>query len=68
MWQFNTDLWRFNTYTRGWKQVDKAMANGAVPQGQKHVMTSVGLHLWLLGGEVHHFVCFKSTPSPPAWW
>jgi hypothetical protein len=48
---YHADLWRFSTSTRGWERVDNTAANGAVPSGRaSHVMTSVGLDLWLHGG------------------
>jgi hypothetical protein len=57
------DLWWFSTSKRGWKAVvvDQTVANGAVsnlPKGSKHVMTSVGLDLWLHGGKMncHHYI------------
>ncbi len=47
----SAELWRFSTSTRGWERVDSTAANGARPSGrQDHVMTSVGLDLWLHGG------------------
>jgi hypothetical protein len=49
---FSGDLWRFSTSTRGWERADSTVANGAVPSGRfYHVMTSVGLDLWLHGGD-----------------
>jgi hypothetical protein len=46
------DLWRFDTSTRGWDRVDITTANGASPSGRaSHVMTSIGLDLWLHGGS-----------------
>ncbi len=48
-----TELWRFDTFTRGWKQlIDKTVVYAGVPSGRTdHAMTSVGLDLWLYGGE-----------------
>jgi hypothetical protein len=48
------DLWRFDTVTRQWESF---VVNGYAPHGGKsgryhHVMTSVGLDLWLHGGAV----------------
>jgi hypothetical protein len=44
----STELWRFDTSIRGWTRVH----NGAGPGTRRfHVMTSVGLDLWLHGGE-----------------
>jgi hypothetical protein len=46
------DLWRFDTSTRGWDPVDNTVTNGAAPSSRSsHVMTSVGLNLWLHGGS-----------------
>jgi hypothetical protein len=48
----STELWRFSTSTRGWELADSTAANGAGPSARfGHVMTSVGLDLWLHGGE-----------------
>jgi hypothetical protein len=48
----SAELWRFDTSTRGWQRVDNTAANGAAPTGRaSHVMTSVGLDLWLHGGS-----------------
>jgi hypothetical protein len=48
------ELWRFSTSTCVWEQVDSTAANGAGPSGRGgHVMTSVGLDLWVHGG--YHF-------------
>jgi hypothetical protein len=48
----STELWRFDTFTRGWERVDKTAANGAAPSARLfHVMTSVGLDLWMHGGS-----------------
>ncbi len=45
------ELWRFSTSTRGWERVDSTSANGARPSARyDHVMTSVGLDLWVHGG------------------
>jgi hypothetical protein len=45
------ELWRFSTSTRVWERVDSTAANGAGPSGRfGHVMTSVGLDLWVHGG------------------
>jgi hypothetical protein len=47
----SAELWRFSTSTRGWERVDSTDANGARPSARRaHVMTSVGLDLWLHGG------------------
>jgi hypothetical protein len=47
----SAELWRFSTSTRVWEQADITAANGAGPSGRKgHVMTSVGLDLWVHGG------------------
>jgi len=48
---WSEEMWRFSTSTRVWKQVDTA-ANGAGPSARYyHVMTSVGLDLWVHGGS-----------------
>ncbi len=48
----SAELWRFSTSTRGWERVDSISANGARPSArQGHVMTSVGLDLWVHGGS-----------------
>jgi hypothetical protein len=42
------ELWRFSTSTRGW---ERANSFGAGPSARSgHVMTSVGLDLWVHGG------------------
>ncbi len=47
-----TEMWRFCTSTRVWERVDSTAANGAGPSGRfNHVMTSVGLDLWVYGGS-----------------
>jgi hypothetical protein len=46
------ELWRFSTSTLGWERVDSTAANGAGPSGRDyHVMSSVGLNLWVHGGS-----------------
>ena len=48
---YSTELWRFSTSTCVWERVDSTAANGAGPSGRfGHVMTSVGLDLWVHGG------------------
>ena len=48
----SAELWRFSTCTRVWERVDSTAANGAGPSARaSHVMTSVGLDLWLHGGS-----------------
>jgi hypothetical protein len=48
----SAELWRFDTFTRGWERVDKTADNGAEPSARfGHVMTSVGLDLWMHGGS-----------------
>jgi hypothetical protein len=45
------ELWRFRTSTRVWERADSTAANGAGPSARAgHVMTSVGLDLWVHGG------------------
>jgi hypothetical protein len=47
----SAELWRFSTSKRVWERVDYTAANGACPSVKGfHVMTSVGLDLWLYGG------------------
>ncbi len=47
----STELWRFSTSTRVWERANSTAANGADPSGRVyHVMTSVGLDLWVHGG------------------
>ena len=47
----SAELWRFSTATRGWERVDSTAAAGAGPRARdSHVMTSVGLDLWVHGG------------------
>jgi hypothetical protein len=49
MWRF--EMWRFSTSTRGWERVNNTAPNGAGPSARYyHVMTSVGLDLWVHGG------------------
>ena len=48
----SAELWRFSTSTRDWEPADSTAANGAGPSARAfHVMTSVGLDLWLHGGD-----------------
>ncbi len=48
---YSAELWRFSTSTLGWERVDSTAANGAGPSARaQHVMTSVGLDLWVHGG------------------
>jgi len=48
----SAELWRFSTSTLGWERVDSTAANGAGPSARYgHVMTSVGLDLWVHGGD-----------------
>ena len=48
---YSAELWWFSTSTRVWERVDSTAANGAGPSGRTdHVMTSVGLDLWVHGG------------------
>jgi hypothetical protein len=47
----SAELWRFSTSTRVWERADSTAANVAGPSEKNyHVMTSVGLDLWLHGG------------------
>jgi hypothetical protein len=46
------ELWRFSTSTLGWERVDSTATNGARPSARwGHVMSSVGLDLWVHGGD-----------------
>jgi hypothetical protein len=46
------ELWRFSTSTLGWERGDSTAANGAGPSARRgHVMSSVGLDLWVHGGD-----------------
>jgi hypothetical protein len=48
----STELWRFSTPTRDWERA--TVVNGAGPSGRSsHVMTSVGLDLWVHGGTTN---------------
>jgi hypothetical protein len=54
----SAELWRFSTSTRVWERVDITAANGAGPSARfGHVMTSVGLDLWLHGGYTETSEC-----------
>ncbi len=45
------ELWRFDTSTRRWEKVKNTAANDDVPSSRvNHVITSVGLDLWIHGG------------------
>ncbi len=47
----SAELWRFSTSTIGWERVDSTAVNGDGPRARgRHVMTSVGLDLWVDGG------------------
>jgi hypothetical protein len=47
----STELWRFSTSTRVWERTDSNAAAGVGPSARVgHVMTSVGLDLWVHGG------------------
>ncbi len=47
----SAELWRFSTSTRVWERADSTEDNGAGPSARYcHVMTSVGLDLWVHGG------------------
>jgi hypothetical protein len=49
---FLAELWWFCTSTRVWERTDSTAANGAGPSARSgHVMTSVGLDLWVHGGS-----------------
>jgi hypothetical protein len=60
---YSAELWRFDTHNRGWESV---VANGAAPSARyQHVMTSVGMDLWLHGG-VSSYPGEVDTWSSPA--
>jgi hypothetical protein len=44
---YSDDLWRFSTSTRDWERVNYPGPSGR----ERHVMTSVGLDLWVHGGS-----------------
>jgi hypothetical protein len=47
----SAELWRFSTSTRVWELAHSTASNGARPSARRsHVMTSVGLDLWVHGG------------------
>jgi hypothetical protein len=47
----SAELWWFSTSTRVWERADITVTNGTGPSARRfHVMTSVGLDLWLHGG------------------
>ena len=49
---YSAEVWRFTTSTRVWERANTTSANGAGPSARSyHVMTSVGLDLWVHGGE-----------------
>jgi hypothetical protein len=49
---YSDELWRFSTSTLGWERVDIKATNGTGPSAREyHVMSSVGLDLWVHGGE-----------------
>ncbi len=51
---YSAELWRFSTSTRVWERADSTAANGAGPSARiDHVMTSVGLDLWVHGGSTN---------------
>jgi hypothetical protein len=48
----SAEVWRFSTSTLVWERADSTAANGAGPSARfGHVMTSVGLDLWVHGGS-----------------
>jgi hypothetical protein len=47
---YSSELWRFSTSTRVWDRVDTPATNRPSARGG-HTMTSVGLNLWVFGGE-----------------
>jgi hypothetical protein len=53
-YDYSAELWRFSTSTRVWERADSIAANGAGPSARiDHVMTSVGLDLWVHGGRTN---------------
>jgi hypothetical protein len=66
------ELWRFGTSTRRWEKVKNTAVNGAAPSSRTgHVITSVGLDLWIHGGLADSDsgeggTC--SRPSPSVLW
>ncbi len=54
----SAELWRFSTSTLVWERVESTAANGAGPSARcGHVMTSVGLDLWVHGGSTETGEC-----------
>jgi hypothetical protein len=50
----SAELWRFSTSTHVWDRANSTAANGAGPSARSgHVMTSVGLDLWVHGGSTN---------------
>jgi hypothetical protein len=48
----SSELWRFDTRTGGWESIN---TKGVEPEGRdSHVMTSVGVDLWLHGGQASY--------------
>jgi hypothetical protein len=48
------EMWLFSTSTRRWERADNTAANGAsISARVNHVMTSVGLNLWVHGGQTN---------------
>ena len=49
------ELWRFSTSSFGWDRVDSTAANGGGPSPRRgHVMSSVGMDLWVHGGLTNY--------------
>jgi hypothetical protein len=49
---YSAELWRFCTSTRVWERANSTAANGAGPSARdSHVMTYIGLDLWVHGGS-----------------
>ncbi len=58
------DVWRFITATRVWERVNTTSANEARPYFTNgHAMTSVGLDLWVHGGETGWTKFGEKCPS-----
>ncbi len=49
---YSSDLWRFSTSTYGWERVDSTVTGDGPTARYNHVMTSVGLDLWVHGGSM----------------
>jgi hypothetical protein len=51
----STEMWWFSTSTRVWERADSTAVDGAGPSASTgHVMTSVGVDLWVHGGQTDY--------------